>query len=568
MIPLYLIRRLVDGLVAAVDSNGAWPSVKPLVILMCLLALTLLLIELFQSAGEWVRIAQSEFVRDHIAGLIHGKSASVDLAFYESSDYFDHLHRARDDAGGRCLTLMENIGSLLQNAITLIAMATVLLPYGYWLPLLLLAGTLPAFLVIFHFDRKYHEWWRRSTPERRWADYHDFMLTHASAAPEIRLFGVAESFKDAYQLLRKNLRGDHIKIVRNRSAARFAAGAFGLLSTGAVMVVMVFRLMKGLATFGDLALFYQAFTRGQNLMRSLLGNLGRIYTSGLFLSNLFEFLRLEPRITDNPQPRRAPRTLSRGIRFRQVTFRYPGSARKALDAFDLFIPAGQTVAIVGANGAGKSTLVRLLCRFYDPESGSIEWDGVDIRHMPLSDVRRLVTVLFQMPVPYHATAFRNISMGDLAAAGAPPDVKRAAQFAGAHEIVSRLPQGYQTLLGKWFADGTDLSAGEWQRIALARAFYRKAQIVILDEPTSFMDSWAENEWYDRFQALVSSRTAILITHRFTLARRADIIHVMNDGRIVESGSHEQLLARKGFYAEAWGAQWGLDILSSCALAKA
>lgn len=568
VVPLYLIRRLVDGLVEAVSASGAWPVMKPLAVMIGLLALTMLLIELVQSVSEGARVAQSELVRDHIASLIHEKSAGVDLAFYESSDYYDHLHRARDDADGRCLALMESVGSLAQNGITLVAMAAVLFPYGYWVPLVLLAGTLPAFLVIFHFDRAYHDWWKRSTADRRWADYYDFMLTHATTAPEIRLFGLGDSFRESYQRLRRNLRGEHIKIVRHRSAGRFAAGAFALLSTGAVMGIMVLRVTKGLATFGDLALFYQAFTRGQNLMRSLLSNLGRIYTNGLFLNNLFEFFNLEPQITDTPKPLRVPRKLKRGIRFRQVTFRYPGSDRKALDGFDLFIPAGQTAAIVGANGAGKSTLVRLLCRFYDPEVGSIEWDGVDVRQMPLQDLRRMVTVLFQIPVPYHATAFRNIALGDVAAEDDPAEVETAARFAGAHEIVSRLPHGYQTLLGKWFADGTDLSAGEWQRIALARAFYRRAQIVVLDEPTSFMDSWAEKEWYDRFQTLVQGRTALLITHRFTLARRADIIHVMSDGRIIESGTHEQLLARKGLYAEAWGAQWGHDKLTSSVVAEA
>jgi ATP-binding cassette subfamily B protein len=246
--------------------------------------------------------------------------------------------------------------------------------------------------------------------------------------------------------------------------------------------------------------------------------------------------------------------LQDGIRFQNVVFRYPGSERLALQDFNLSVSAGQVVAIVGANGAGKSTLIKLLCRFYDPDAGRIEVDGVDLRELALADLRRLITVLFQLPVPYHATVGQNIALGDLTAEPSATQIEGAARGAGAHEVIERLPHGYDTLLGKWFADGTELSEGERQRVALARAFLRRSQIVILDEPTSFMDSWAEAEWLERFRNLVEGRTAILITHRFTTALRADMIHVMDAGRIVESGTHKQLLAQGGLYAHSWTKQ--------------
>jgi ATP-binding cassette subfamily B protein len=303
-----------------------------------------------------------------------------------------------------------------------------------------------------------------------------------------------------------------------------------------------------------LTLFYQSFNRGQGLFRSLLGNLGEIYNNTLFLGNLFEFLELEPQVHDPPTPTSAPTSLHQSIRFCQLSFRYPGSERKVFQGFDLTIPAGKVVAIVGANGAGKSTLIKLLCRLYDPESGHIELDGTDIRHLSVKELRRLITVMFQFPVPYFTTAAENIAVGDLTVHPVLTEIEAAARSAGADEFISRLPRQYETILGKWFANGAELSGGEWQRLALARAFFRKAQIMILDEPTSLLDSWSEIDWFGRFRELANGRTAIIITHRFTIAKDADIIYVMDNGQIVESGGHQELLAQGGLYAQSWQAQ--------------
>jgi ATP-binding cassette subfamily B protein len=551
---VYLTRLLVDSLVAAMGAHGSWESLRPTLLLAGLMALVLVLAELLQGATEWIRTAQSELIQDHISALIHAKSAAVDLAFYESPEYYDQLHRARDDASSRPLALLDSIGGLAQNGITLLAMAVVLIPYGLWLPLLLFVSILPALVVVLRFDWRYHQWWQRTTADRRWTWYHEWVLTGSEAAAELRLFGLGAHFQSGYQALRGRLRNERLQLIREQSLARLGASAIALVVSGAAMAWMVWRALQGAVTLGDLALFYQAFNRGQSLMRSLLADVGHIYSNSLFLGNVFAFLDLAPRVADPAHPVPAPLVLKRGIHFRNVAFRYPGSERAALQDFDLDIPAGQTVAIVGANGAGKSTLVKLLCRFYDPEAGQVELDGIDIRNLPIADLRRLITVLFQSPVHYHATAGENIALGDLAAPLGSDAITAAARSAGAHEVIARLPHGYDTLLGKWFADGAELSAGEWQRVALARAFLRRAQIIILDEPTSFMDSWAEADWFARVRALARGHTAIIITHRFTIAMRADVIHVMHAGRIVESGSHDELLARGGRYAEVWSAQ--------------
>jgi ATP-binding cassette, subfamily B, bacterial len=314
------------------------------------------------------------------------------------------------------------------------------------------------------------------------------------------------------------------------------------------------QVLLGLITLGDLALFYQAFNRGQGIVKSLLGSLGQIYKNSLFISDLFAFLRLQPKIVDPPNPIPIPARLQQGLRFRNVTFRYPGSEEAILENFNLTIPNNQIVAIVGDNGAGKSTLIKLLCRLYDPESGSVELDGINLRAFSVQKLRELITVLFQSPIPYYVSAAKNIALGDLDATPSQAEIEFAAKGAGIHEKIMRLPQEYDSMMGKWFADGSDLSGGEWQRLALARAFLRKAEIMILDEPTSAMDPWAEFDWLERFRSMANGRTAIVITHRFTLAMRADMIHVMRSGKIVESGHHDALLAQGGFYAESWEEQ--------------
>src|ERR1041385_896743 len=482
---VYLTRPVVNGIAAAVRSGGDWgPILMPAV----LRAAALLLGEALRGVIQWVRTIQADLVHDEITSRVHQKAVEADLGFYESPDFYDHLHRARAEAGYRPIALLETSGSLLQNGITLVAMLLVLAGFGIWLPLALLASTIPALAVVLRHAGQHHEFSVRTTPVERVAWYYDWLLTTGETAPEIRVFDLGGHFRDAYQNLRGQLRSERVDLARRQGLAQFMAGVSAWAITGAALVGMVSRAVR------------------------------------------------------------------EGIRFHNVTFRYPGTRKIALQDFNLTIPAGRMLAIVGTNGAGKSTLVKLLCRFYDPECGRVTLDGTDLRDFSVEELRRRITVLFQQPVQYNATVRDNIRMGDLKHAPLDEEIRSAARKAGAEDFIHSLPDGYDNLLGHWFEKGAQLSVGEWQRLGLARAFVREAPIILLDEPTSAMDPWAEAEWLGRLRRGAEGRTVVLITHRFTTAMVADEIHVMDQGRIVESGSHSELIDHHGRYSEWWAMQ--------------
>jgi ATP-binding cassette subfamily B protein len=549
---VYLTRTLVDGIVKMIGAGGGWEGMMPLLPAGIAMALVLIGGEVLQAIGKYVRTAQSEQVQDYVHELIHEQAMRLDLSFYDDPGYYDQLHRARIDALSRPASLIENAGTLLQSLITLVAMGGVLFTFGIWIPLLLVFSTLPALLVVLRHTIRFHHWRVQNTSAMRKASYYDLILTQREAAAEMRLFGLGPHFRALFNDLRQRLRREHVQLTRSEAVAQAVAALIGLASMAGALAWMGLQALKGVVGLGSLALFYQAFYQGQRMMRSLLGSAGEIYRNIVFLENLFEFLGLKPRIGSPEKPLPHP-GLQKEIAFQNVTFSYPGATQPAIEGFNLLIPAGQITALVGENGAGKTTLIKLICRFYDPGKGCLLIDGTDIRTLSLSALRQRITVLFQDPVRYHDTVFNNIAFGDINNSPTVDQVEAAARAAGADAPISRLPDSYEAVLGKWFG-GAELSSGEWQRLALARAFLRRAEFIILDEPTSAMDSWAEADWLMRFRALVHGRTALVITHRFTTALQADIIHVMDGGRIVESGSHEELLAEKGRYESSWARQ--------------
>lgn len=551
---IYLTKLVIDSMIAAKNNPESSIFVSEAVLFIVILGAALLLTEIFQYTGEWVRTAQAENVTDYIKNLIHRKAVEVDYAFYESPDYYNLMEQATGESSAKPLALLESIGLVIQNSITLLTMATILISYGWWLPVVLLVGTLPALYIALHSDQVYYKWWKKTADDRRWLRYFDIMLTNNEAAAEIRLFDLSKHFRERFQNLRKRLRDEKMVHLRRQNIGKIIASLVALLTLAAAMGWMTSKALYGAATLGDLAVFYQVFTRGQGVMRSILGSISKTINNTLYLEVLFEFFDLKSGLVSPEKPTPAPERLQEGISFNNVAFCYPHSSKAVIKNFNLHVPTGKIVALVGVNGAGKSTIIKLLTRFYDPFEGDIKIDGIDIREFDVKNLRRMISILFQFQMQYHASASENIAIGDTKKETLKNSTEEAARRAGAHKFIMQLPQKYDTLLGKWFVSGAELSGGEWQRVALARAYYRQSPIIVLDEPTSYMDSWSEADWFDRFREVASNKTSIIITHRFTIAMRADIIHVVDDGKIIESGTHYELVKANGFYAQSWNAQ--------------
>jgi ATP-binding cassette subfamily B protein len=547
---VYLTRELVNAIVAVIDSDGDWETLQTALFTIMLMGAVMLISELLDRVQSYINMLLADQTQDHMYNLIHNKTVSLDMQFYESTSYYDQLKRATSDALSQPLSLLQNISIFIQSCITLLAMIGVLFTFAWWIPLLTLLGTLPAFWVSMSTSRRIYKWKLLNTINQRRLGYYHQTLTSDKAAAELRLFNLGDHFKPAYNHLRRKLRNEQLAIRRKALMSQLVASLTSLLIMALIMGWMLLQAFQGQYNLGDLTMFWQSLNQGGRFMKKLLNGVNSIYNNLLFLEDLFTFLDLEPQLTDPADPVKVQSGLKQGIELKGVTFSYPDSKLTALKDFNLTIPSGKIVAIVGKNGAGKSTLLKLLCRFYDPQKGGITWDGVDLRAMSQAELRRRITVLFQKPQSFDESAGDNIRFGDLANQPTLEQVKAAAVAGGAQSIIDKLPDGYETLLGKRFGQ-SEMSVGEWQRLSLARAFVRQADLVILDEPTSAMDSWAENEWMERFRGLVDGRTAVIITHRFSTAMQADIIHVMIDGRIVESGTHSELVARDGRYSQSW-----------------
>ncbi len=550
---VYLSKLTIDSFLAA-KGSGSFQDLESALLLFLITGISLLATDSLRYVSDWVRNAQAEYFSDHIKGLMHRKSTEVDFAFYESSKYHDLMEQAGGESQSKPLALLENFGSVIQSSITLVTFGALLMTYGWPVPFLLLVGALPSLFISLSLDKRFFDWWKSNASKRRWLFYYDGMMSQSEAAAEMRLFALGNRFAEIFQELRTKLRSEKLRHLKQQFAGKIFANALALAVGVIAMGWIALRVYQDTATLGDLAVFYQVFSRGQVIVAGLLGSASKTVSNSLYLESLFDYLDLEPKVVSSQEPVPFPAQIGTGIYFRNVTFRYPDSSSDAISDFSLFIPARKQVAVVGANGAGKSTLVKLLCRFYDPDGGTIEIDGIDIRRFDLKELRRNMSVLFQFPVRFQETAKGNIMLGDSEADHDEGRMLTASELAGAHQFITKLPNEYETLLGRWFKNGCELSGGEWQKVALARAYYRDSPLIMLDEPTSFMDSWGEADWYNRFLGLAKDRTGLIITHRFTIAMRADIIHVMNDSRLVESGTHLELLQKNGFYAESWSAQ--------------
>ena len=487
--------------------------------------------------------------------MVMEKAASLDLSFYEDPASYDLLRRAQNDSINRPVLMIATAFGLLQTILTLATMIAFLFGVSWVLAIIVLVSPVPAFIADTRYGWRGYNIARWGSRLLRRMNYLVNLVTVDSFVKEVKLFGLSQFFIERYRLIATAFYGTQRAQVVRRYLTGFALGNISTIVTSITYLYIALQAIAGRLSLGHLTAYTQAAVQVQNSIQSILSGFSGMYEHNLYLNNLVELMAKQPALPVAAKPTPVPQPLRGEIRFEDVTFVYPGAEVKALDKVSFTIKPGETLAVVGRNGAGKTTLFKLICRLYDPLEGRILIDGIDLRDYAPDDLRRQIGAMFQDYVDYQATASENIGLGNVPEITDREAVIEASKQAGSDELISKLPAGYDTALGKWFDAGVNLSGGEWQKVALARAFMRdEARILLLDEPTSALDAQAEYDLFERLRSLTRGRTAVYISHRFSTVRRADRIIFLEHGRLVEEGTHEDLMRLNGRYARLFRMQ--------------
>src|ERR1035438_2894092 len=548
---LWITKLIIDGINHAVNthqpvSHGFWWLVVAEFSLAVLNSILLRTIDYSDSLlGDKYTRYVSIRVMSHAAGL--------DLIAYEDPVFYDRLERARVQATDR-LVMIQQIGRLVQQAITTVTLSVSIMLFSPWLMLLLIAGVVPAFLGESHFAFLGYAKNFRQTPVRRQLDYLRILGGSKEAAKELKLFGLKDFLRERFARISNEVYEEDVALARRKVTTGSVLSAIGTAGYYTAYVFAVWQTVIGVFSFGTLTLLANAIREASSNLQQTFSTLSTIADQALFLTDLIAFFEMRPTIESKPNALPAPRPIQRGFEFRNVSFRYPGSSRLVVNGLNFQLRLGERVALIGENGEGKTTIVKLLTRLYDPLEGQVLLDGVDLREYSLEDLYREIGVIFQDFMRYEMTARENIAVGRIELIDNLPLLQQSAQKSMADEVVGKLSSGYEQMLGRRFDGGVDLSGGEWQKVALARAYLRDAQVLILDEPTSALDARSEYEVFQRFAELTAGKIALFISHRFSTVRMADRIVVLENGRVAEEGDHDALTQLGGRYAEMFELQ--------------
>ena len=559
---LYVGKLIIDEVIRLAQTPsppagiGDWLASGLADRLLGLVALELGLAVLSDVLGRIVALLDSllgELVTNASSVALMEHAATLDLEDFEDSELQDQLDRARRQTTGR-MTLMGQLFGQAQDIVTIVSFAAGLVVYAPWLILLLAIALIPAFLGEAYFNAQSYSLSYMRTPERRQLDYVRQTGASVETAKEVKIFGLNAFLIDRYRRLAGDFYQDNRRLALRRAGWGGTLTALGTLGYYAAYAWLIWRTLAGQFTIGDLTFLAGSFRRLRTLLEGLLTGFSQTAGQALYLDDLFSFFEIVPEISSPKDPRPFPVPIRQGFVFQDVGFIYPGAERWAVRHLSFTLHAGEVLALVGENGAGKTTLVKLLARLYDPDEGHILLDGHDLREYNLDGLRANLGVIFQDFVRYHLTAAENIAVGRIEARNDRARIEQAAERSLADEVIERLPAKYDQVIGKRFRTGVELSGGEWQKVAIARAYMRDAQLLILDEPTAALDARSEFQVFQRFKELSEGKTAVLISHRFSSVRMADRILVLADGQVEAMGTHEELLAQRGRYAELFELQ--------------
>jgi ATP-binding cassette subfamily B protein len=542
---VWLLKGVIDAITKASSAGEGttigivlWPVIAVVVIWF--------LDEATSDFSNYVRKKQSLKLEVYMYSLLHSKAIRLDLINFERPEYFDCLSRATREAPWRPNNILNNLVSIVRALLSLLLMAGLILTLHWTLALLLIVANIPGIWLRLYYADLLYNFQRQQTPEERKSAYFNWLLTGDRPSREIRLFGLGKYFSGLFRKSFLKHKEEEINIIRKRTLIELISNLF---KASALLITLLFiarQTITGTITLGEMAMFLVAFRQGMIYIKELFGSMAGLYEDGLYIGDTFEFLNLKENITAK-EPVIVPNSLKKNIIAENLSFTYPGNNAGTINNVSFEIKKGEIIALVGPNGAGKSTLVRLLCRLYDPDSGEIRYDGNNILNMEPEEYRKQFSVVFQDFMLYNLTVGENIQMGNIEVEEPDEKVRAAAATSGVKNLIDNLPKGYNTVIGNLFDDSRELSWGEWQKIALARALFREAPVLILDEPSSALDADTEHDIFSRFKEIVRGRTSILISHRFTNVNLADRIIVLDKGAIAETGTHEELMKKGGMY---------------------